>query len=217
MVFFSAVFAFMLLVCNILKRDIEDQGLYSLSDLDSLIYIAVAFSTQSQLTHHISDKQPDGCQFTSGRSGVLSQTVLNKFPAISNLQKFQGLLQLTSCKSWQCDFRLPWVLYLKNSQQEVSNRLTGNKSQAPTGISFLVCINYWCTSLVLETGCLTVIRWYISRFWVQWLTCSVCTWQWLPAAFLFPLGYPSNIKCLDGRLNQIWVQCPSTWLIISDA
>lgn len=51
MSFFSTALGFILLVCTILKRDIEDQGLYSITDLDSLIYIEIAFSTESQPSH----------------------------------------------------------------------------------------------------------------------------------------------------------------------
>lgn len=80
-----------LLFCTILKRDIKDLGLYSLSDLDSLIYIAIAFSAVTTiLTHHISDEQPDGYQFTSGRSGVLSQPVLIQVSSYFHLTEIPG-------------------------------------------------------------------------------------------------------------------------------
>lgn len=84
------------------------------------------------LSHHISDEHPDGYQFTSGRSEVLSQTVLIWVSSYFQLTKIPGSFaahQIEGCKSWQCDFRFPWVLYCKNNQQEVSNRLTGNKLQ----------------------------------------------------------------------------------------
>lgn len=100
-IFISTVLAFILLVCTIFKRDIKAQGLYSLSDLDSLIYVAIAFSTQSQPYWPITflmNKQM-GTSSLQEDWGVLSQTAVIQVSAISSVQKFQGLLQLTRLKA----------------------------------------------------------------------------------------------------------------------